>query len=165
MKIFFCGTGGQGKSTSARLLSDSLNLPVIDGISRSSPHKRGSLDHQAWTGQKVHESVLNNESGIYCRTIIDVNAYSDAMGLHIKRNESLQDYWLLCQRTVIFFPLLFAPEDDGVRFTDQRFAEDVHISIKTRLDRSRVDYYTVKNESPEDRNKHILDFLYYQGVI
>ena len=165
MKIFFAGTGGQGKSTSARLLSDSLNLPVIDGISRSGPHRRGSEEHQKWVAEKIHDSVLNNPDGIFCRSIIDVNSYSDAMGFYVKRNESLQDYWLLGQRTVIFFPLLFAPEDDGVRFTDQRFAEDVHISIKTRLDRSRVDYYTVKNESPEDRNKHILDFLYYQGVI
>ena len=165
MKVFFCGTGGQGKSTSARLLADSLDLPVIDGIVRSSPHKQGSQKHQEWSGEKVQEAVLNNDSGIFCRTIIDVNAYSDAMGHYIKRNESLQDYWLLGQRTVIYFPLLLTPEPDGVRFTDQAFLEEVDASMKDRLDRSRVDYYTVKNESPEERNRHILDFLYYQGVI
>lgn len=165
MKVFFCGTGGQGKSTSARLLSDSLNLPVIDGVSRSGTHKKGSLEHQEWVGQKIQDSVISNDNGIFCRTIIDVNSYSDAMGYKIKRNESLEDYWLLGHRTVIYFPMLFVPEDDGVRFTDNDFNRRVDQSIKTRLDSTDIEYYTVKNESPEIRNEKILDFLYYKGII
>lgn len=162
--LFFTGVGGQGKTTTANLLSPIIKLPVVDGLSRKNPYPMGSDEGQDWLGMKVWLNSVHRKSKIHCRTPIDVWAYSRVYGTgNILNQEAYVESWLKKKPTIVYFPYLFKIEDDGFRPTDDTLAMTVDSLILERLDmysmRNSSRIHVASNSVPEQRVKEIIEFL------
>lgn len=169
MTIFFCGSSGQGKTTTANLLNEATGLKVIDGISRSSVHKHGTDEHQQWLSKTIYR-ISMTEKGIHCRTPLDVYAYTQAYGRYSPCDETNVRFFSFKKPVMIYFPLLFKDiEDDGVRPTDLKLNETVDGYIKSALDRYNFNYLALQGNSPEERVQDILNYCrsYYdlEGIL
>ncbi|AWN04454.1 hypothetical protein PBI_GRAYSON_111 [Rhodococcus phage Grayson] len=167
--VFFTGVGGQGKTTTANLIAPILDVKIIDGISRSNPYPMGSEEGQNWLAREVCQRSIANvkgkyRSGVYCRTPIDVYAYSYAYNKgNLDYQKSLIEKWIKSKPKIVYFPYLFKIEDDGFRPTDDTLAMTVDSLILEELNR-----YSIRNSScihiasnsvPEQRAKEIIEFL------
>lgn len=167
--VFFCGVGGQGKTTTANLIAPILDVPIIDGLSRGNPYPMGSEEGQNWLAREVgNKSAASlrgyHRKGVYCRTPIDVYAYSAAYGKgRLDYQSDIMKSWLNTKPRIVYFPYLFKIEDDGFRPTDDTLAMTVDSLILEVLD-----MYSIRNSSriqiasnsvPEQRVKEIIEFL------
>lgn len=162
--VFFTGTGGQGKTTTANLLSPIINIPIVDGLSRGNPYPMGSDEAQDWLGIKVWFNSIQKRPKIHCRTPIDVWAYSRAYGTgNLEYQEIYIESWLKKKPKIVYFPYLFKIEDDGFRPTDDTLAMTVDSFILEKLStysiRNSSCIHIASNSVPEQRAKEIIEFL------
>ena len=162
--VFFTGAGGQGKTTTANLLSPIIKLPVVDGLSRGNPYPMGSDEGQYWLEETVWYECMSPELRIHCRTPIDVYAYSKAYGTcSLDDMIYFMEAWLVKKPKIVYFPYLFKIEDDGFRPTDDTLAMTVDSLILEALDmysiRNSSRIHIASNSVPEQRVKEIIEFL------
>lgn len=162
MNVYLTGCSSQGKSLTARLIAKRLKLNVLDNISRSSAFKIDTKEHQMYMSETVYNSCITMHDTVYCRTPLDVYAYSMAYksGRSILFEDRIRAKCFAAGLIkVIYFPYLLPIEDDGFRPTDPAFNKRIDLSIKKQLEIYNIDYYRVLLESPEERVEHIIKFL------
>lgn len=163
-QIYFTGSSGQGKTTLANLLSKRLDLPVIDGVSRNSPHPQGTDENQQYLSHEIAH-LCGALSGIHCRTPLDVAAYTHALKLYSPMDTQHVKSFLASWPVVIYFPMVLSIENDGFRPTDVEMNKCVDKWIRSYLNDSGVAFLTLKKESPLDRVESVVKFLYEEGVL
>jgi len=159
--LWLAGSSGTGKSTTAKILGDRLNMPVVDNISRSSPHKMGTIEHQQYISKAVFK--LNQQDNIIStRSPFDVLSYTVAFKVPNLAMDSLHSFIFASGNpTVIYFPFGFPAkiEDDSFRPTSPVLNEQVDSEIKKQLNYYKVEYYEVKKESANARANSIIQYL------
>lgn len=158
--IFFSGSSGTGKSSTAIALGQALNMKVVDGISRNSPFEMHTLEHQKYMSRNVYATCTSIDNRILCRTPLDVWAYSKAF----KINNQVMDEdnlvrFIKSDPTIIYFPPYWKPKNDGFRPTSVDFNAVVDNSISSIIEEFELKSYTVKNEPVKQRVQNIIKFL------
>ena len=162
MNIYFAGCSGQGKTTTANWLSKRLDMDVVDGLSRNSPHQMGSDDHQIYLSQTVFSACRNTENSIHCRTPFDVWAYSTVY----ERGDLNLDYdhaarFASQSPTVFYFPYWLIPKSDGFRPTSEELNKAVDREIRDGIAAffGEVTPFIVPEGTPEYRVDWIIKAL------
>lgn len=159
--IYLSGSSGQGKTTTALLLSRIRNMEIIDGLSRNSPHKMGTDEHQIYLSQVVYSAVRNTDNSIHCRTPFDVFAYSQVFERGSwSLDESHCDRFALEKPTIFYFPYWLKSEDDGFRPTDDKLVRQVDEAIRLTLeDYEDITVVEVDPGTPHQRVQKIQEYL------
>lgn len=159
MTIWFTGSSGTGKSTTAKLLGEKTGINVVDNISRSSPHKMGTVEHQAYISKKVFD--LNGRLIISPRSPFDVLAYSVVYEVPNLAMDSLHSFIFASSKPVLFyFPYgQFPIVDDNFRPTSPVLNRQVDEEIRKQLRYYGVEYYEVKKESANSRANSIIQYM------
>lgn len=158
MRVYMTGSSGVGKTTQANLLSERLQLPVIDGIARSSPYEMGTDENQQYLSKKIYHAC-NTVDGLHCRTPLDVLGYTRASKLYSPTDEQHVEFFALMEPILIYFPPLGDIEDDGVRPTDKTYNKVVDWFIKDALRRYNFKYLELSPGTPEERSEEIITFI------
>lgn len=152
MRIAMCGAGGTGKTTTAKLLSEQLNIPFISSVTRGvlatfnithldmdklSAEQRLEIQLANFNAKLSQELV--NPHGIYDRTLADHFMY---VLLHCSEVLSEDQYNIMCKQVqeslfsydfLIFFPIYnWTPPKDEFRqfnFASRKLQELILISI------------------------------------
>lgn len=162
MKIFLTGASGTGKTTVGKLLSNHYDLPLQPSISRTSPHKIGTTDHQKYISQKMFELAMSeDEDSVFDRSPLDIVGYDLAYGFPELSVSSLLNsvIWVQTKPLVIYFPVYWEPEDDGFRPTDEKTTTIVDLAIKSQLENSRMNYLTMPDVNPASRLTLAVDYI------
>jgi hypothetical protein len=151
------GSSGSGKTTQSLYLSDLTGLPIVDGISRSSPFLMGTSEHQQHVSRRVYKKCMKTVA-INCRTPIDVAAYTIVNQVYSPMDQQHIELFAASKPVVIYFPMLQVIEDDGFRPTDLEFNRKVDDAILDLLGRYNIDYLALSYSSPEERAKEIMHY-------
>lgn len=157
--VFFTGSSGQGKTTTAKIVSERLQVPVWDGVSRSSPFEMGTREHQEYISNEVFARCTAYD-GVHTRTPIDVLAYTYVFGTGNYAKDGHHVFkFLSTHPKIVYFPMLLEVEDDGFRPTDIELTRKVDRHIQDTLHIYGVTYLTLDLESPEERAEKIITFV------
>lgn len=135
MKIALTGTHGVGKTTLAKMLVEKLNLPYIHEGARSVIEMLNtySLDYREFDDRQrslFQKCVVNlqlivensfEQGFVSDRSLFDCQAYSN---FDIKVPNIADRYDL-----IVYLPIEFELEKDGVRFTDPVFQKEIDTKI------------------------------------
>lgn len=183
MRIGFCGAGGTGKSTTAKLLAQEIGMPLVPSPSRScfkkhgvkteddqnamSPEQRYSLQYDIF--HAIGILYMEHETGIFDRTLLDNFNYLMHRCHDIVQKDTL-DYMeqttmlsLMDPNTkVFFFPLYdWKIESDGMRTQQVAPRVSADLVIRGFLDKHKIPYWHVGNITVEKRVEHIKRILGY----
>ena len=162
MNVYFTGSHGTGKTTTARLLSSKLGYTIVPSVSRNSPHEPKTLDHQRYVMEKVVYRTMMHTYTVQDRTPVDVFAYTKLMGMKklYRHQQMCVDRFLRsighAKDPLFYFPIHFELENDGVR-PDEHAQEYIDKAIVLELERSGVNYHVIPDASPEKRVDFILE--------
>lgn len=148
MKIVLTGTSCVGKTTLANALSKELNLPVIEEIARLLCQKKGlhnmaeAIDPSALKWEILNEQI-NQESKLkdfICdRSALDCWVFWQRWNLCQSMTEESEKYYHLAKEQtkkyshVIYIPPMFTPEEDGFRWLNDDYRNQVDRIIRMSL--------------------------------
>lgn len=162
MNIYFTGSHGTGKTTTAELLSKRTGFGTLPSVSRNSPYRPGTVEHQGYVMDKVSQRTMRHDRTIQDRTPLDVFAYTQMMQLEgeyeyqmMKVNRFLRAI-THSNEPLFYFPITFPLRSDGVRPGKWEQIE-VDSLIKPLLSRFEVNLHTVPAGTPEERVEFILE--------
>lgn len=162
MNIYFTGSHGTGKTTTAKLLSNRTAFGILPSVSRNSPYKPGTVEHQGYVMDKVSQRTMRHDQTIQDRTPIDVLAYTQMMNFESEYAHQLMrvDRFLRgiahSGEPLFYFPIVFPLQSDGVRPGKWEQIE-VDSLIRPLLNRLPVNFYTMPSGTPEERVDFILE--------
>lgn len=163
VRIGICGAHGTGKSTLARRLSNELNIPLIEQVSRTVKgmgyriNKNSDVLSQVaiWLGQ-LHEQ-LEYEHFITDRTLIDHFSYASWLNEHkefgidkhiINAMGNITSNIVQSQYSVIFYlPISWSLKANGIRSTDKRYQQEIDELILRYLNSFDVEYIPLPGSS------------------
>lgn len=169
--IGFCGAGGVGKTTTAKLLAKELDLPFIESSSRAVFARRGLVeaDQHKMTPQEqfalqteIFESREELEAkikeGVADRTLFDQTAYAMLRAASVITEKELEDRLSRARLSIIkythlfYFPLVtFPTATDGMRETTYGLRVNFDAILRWLLVRADVGVITVPTASVEER--------------
>lgn len=156
--LFLCGSSGVGKTTQSLILSGALGLPIVDGISRSSPFLMGTSEHQQHVSRRVFKKCMTQKA-IHCRTPIDVFAYSQVNQVNSPMDKQHIEFFAKTNPVVVYFPMLDVIEDDGVRPTSREFNEKIDECIRGDLERYNITHLVLPvSDNPGERSLEIIKY-------
>jgi len=138
MKIALSGSQSVGKTTLANKLNKHLKLPYIHEVARSMINltKEYNVDYRELKGtdhfyfqeailniQYMLESLYQFTGFISDRSLIDIQAYSKH---YMRASYNVYDY-------IIYVPIEFALEQDGIRHKGQDFQKEIDQKIQKLL--------------------------------
>lgn len=157
--VYFTGASSQGKTTTAKLLSQELFWPISDGIARSSVYSQGTVENQEWLSRQIYHNCMSRQNKIFCRTPLCVAGYSHAYNIHCPIDEQHIEMFARSNPIVIYFPMILPLVDDNFRPVNVELNEAVDQTIKTKLDEYNMSFYTLGPGSPEERVQEIMSYL------
>lgn len=172
MKIGFCGAGGTGKSTTAKMLQETTGYPLRISPSRAvfalhgcttedqqnllSPEGRYAIQRDIFS--RISEQVQEFGDGIFERTPIDNFFYLLFRCHDIATEHDIETMYLSMTRNmrtfdlVVYFPLYnWKPEADGMRTQLPAARLLTDICIGDLIKRCEITPCTMPNTSPNDR--------------
>jgi len=177
LKIYFSGSTSCGKSTLARYVSETYDIPLISETARMILSEQelqidelrtdlvaiNKFQNDVFQRQLLEEKKY--DAFVSDRSLIDVIAYSAAyteMLTDLLSYEGLEEYLEELRSSLIFFvrPSKATLKADGVRGTinwDEIIAIDA--IIKTLYDMSRVRYIQINSSSIQERTRLINNIL------
>lgn len=160
-----CGASGTGKTTVAVMLSDHYHMPVYPSITRNSPWPMGSVEHQGYIRNKMHELTQTQDNTIFDRSPIDIAGYDIGykMGDQYLKSMALAEEWAKTEPILLYFPLFWSPEFDGFRPTDMSLAKSVDGVISNFLGFNEVEHCYMPNVSPEERFELAVEYIDSKG--
>lgn len=162
MNIYFTGSHGTGKTTTAKLVAKKAKMCAPPSVSRSSPYKQGSLEHQGYVMDKVYQRAMEHSKSVHDRTPLDVYAYTLMMehkGEYDHQLMKAQRFMRVLQDTgepLFYFPITFPLVSDGVR--PGKFEQiEIDTLIKPMLKWSDVNLHVVPDGTPEERTDFVME--------
>jgi len=172
MKIGFCGTMSVGKTTLVNALK---NVPEFKDYHFATERSKylNSLGIPLNTdstlkGQNIFLAErcaeLMNEDLITDRTVVDVMAFTKlAKSISYIDGDAFEEYAkrFIREYDYIFYisPEGIAIEDNGVRETDEKYRNEIDLTIRQLLNRYKP-WHHVLTGSTEERVKHVLKICF-----
>lgn len=187
IRIKLTGAGGTGKTTTAKLIAERLNLPFIPSVARAvfeawgwtEERQRTATPEERWNLQKaIFDAKLEQESkikeGVSDRSVLDHLVYtayrcSDHMSRSILEAYEELTIENLQKDLVIFAPVYdWMPANDGVRENNRTYQFVQDLMFRGFLDKHHVTYFTLPNKSPEERAtwaEKVVKAIWGEGVL
>ena len=180
MRIGICGAQGTGKRLLARMISQKLGLPLIEGTARTTAHEMGihseyglkdlPIDElidfeKRCLSDQIHSEALHPDGFVTARTVIDSAAYwlswahsgaphDDRLWFVTTARFHAKDYDLI----VWSRPYPEAEiEFDGFRINDPLYQREIDILIGTLIGGWGVKPIIVDDRNPGKRVSQVLD--------
>lgn len=179
MKLGMVGTGGTGKTTTAKLLEPFTGLTYHPSVPRSVFEELGYTEadqrnmgrHDRWRIQKmIFDRKIQQDhqfpEGIFDRTLVDHVAYC-----LYQCNDSIDDtmyrsMMLLAQENsvkydfILYFPIYdWDVKDDGLRDNKLAYRGTIDAIMLGILRKLEISYLVMADGSPDQRVQSILDLL------
>ena len=161
MNIFFTGSHGTGKTTTALEIEKMSEFNVAPSASRMSPHRQGTIEHQEFVMDRVYRRCATWDNYVHERTPFDVYAYTVEFGLNSagSRQKMKIDSFVRSvnhQGNILFyFPIRFDLILDGTR-PGKSAQISVDKTISDQIKRTGVNYRIVPDGTPQERADFIL---------
>lgn len=162
MNIYFTGSHGTGKTTTAKLVAKKAKMCAPPSVARSSPYKQGSLEHQGYVMDKVYQRAVDHKGSIHDRTPLDVYAYTLLMeheeeyGHQLMKVERFLSILEQTGEPLFYFPIAFPLVSDGVR--PGKFEQiQIDTLIKPMIKDTGANIYTMPEGTPEERANFVLE--------
>ena len=115
----------------------------------------GELTAWAWTSNLTRKKYLST------RSIIDPIVYSAVLGYE-SESKRLEKIWqdnldIAKEARYFYIPIEFPVEDDGVRFTDEKFRKEVDIQLINFLNKYDIRYFVLNG--PVEQRFDRISFL------
>lgn len=172
MKIGFCGAGGTGKSTTAKMLQEATGYPLRISPSRAvfalhgcttedqqallSPEGRYDIQREIFA--RISAQVQENGDGIFERTPIDnffyllFRCHDIATEHDIRTMHQSMVRNMLTFDLIVFFPLYdWKPKADGMRTQSLAARMLTDMGIGDLIKRCGISPAIMPNTSPDDR--------------
>lgn len=167
MNIYFTGAGGTGKTTTAELLAPRIGYSLAPSVSRNSPFAINTPEHQEYAQNKTYEQTIELDEYVLDRTPFDVLGYDYGYGFgtHERSMRFCRNFikvLLAVKEPIVYFPRYWEAAGDGFRPTDSKLLNTVDYWIHRGFVVARdagANAYVVRDESPEDRVDHILEYF------
>ena len=175
-RIIAIGASGVGKTTLVESLTPLLALNIIPELARDicqeMGYKRiGEIPDQEGFKKRVLEAQIEKEekldSFISDRSTIDCWVLWQRWNICSAMTYTSEDYYSKAKEQaqkythIIYIPPMFAPVDDGFRWTDGDYQKQIDRLIKMTLyEWSLLDrVYEVKSDQPDNRVKEVENWL------
>ena len=176
MRIIVTGASGVGKTTLVEALAPELKLAIIPELAREICESMGYKqigeipDQEAFkklvlTKQIESEdslgSFISDRSSLDCWVfwqrwnICSAMTYDTESYYHLARSQSTK------YTRIIYIPPMFAPPDDGFRWTDADYQQQIDRLIRMTLYEWQLldKTYVLQSEGPQERLKEIHNWL------
>jgi len=183
--VGFCGAGGTGKTTTAKLMADLMGWDFVPSVSRrvfdcwgwTEADQINASRHDNW---RLQRDIIQAKSAqdfdadrcVMDRTLIDHYVYSLYRSSEVITNEEHKwlDGWLeegmSRYRFVIFCPVgLFVPGEDGMRQPGEAYRHLIDAAIRGILDRCNVTNLRLPLGTPEERARMCLEAVMNSGFL
>lgn len=181
MRIGFIGSHGTGKTSLAKHMTEMPewrdHVFVPSGVRRISNlvkinRDAGPYDQLLSTCARIADEELLSDGGktgtISDRTPLDSLAYT-AYQHHNIWTGNPGEYMQICEGLVrqsmrtydalVYFPVYWTPEDDGVRLVDPDYQRQVAAYCVRYLTKFKLNYYVISDASVEERAKRLTKLL------
>lgn len=175
-KIGLCGTHSSGKTSVLRLLKKEYKngLNMVSEAARDCPfpiNEKTNFKSQEWIFRTQIKREMDSpldDITISDRTVYDQLAY--VMYALDRGNISYEEYkilehhiltWATTYDAIVYFPIEFPLEDDGVRSKDEKYREAIDLNIRAVLDlyADKTKLFEVRG-TPEERAKQVKNIIF-----
>jgi hypothetical protein len=177
MIIGFFGSHGTGKTTTAEIIAQKTGCNILTSksrdvgefwpINREATHVSQLLITAARANQALH---FSRAPGLWLadRTPLDSLAYSTYQSDNVWGNTPdiyLNESYNLVKNTMrnytalFYFPVMFNPEEDGIRDGDINYQDAIDYYIRDFADTLGIYYQTVPDGTAEERADAIIKLL------
>lgn len=177
MKVLFTGAQGTGKTSVMEALPDTW--PKIQGVTRNCIKKNKLKINQESTDDSqraifdAYEQQLNSKLHFISeRSLFDVLAFTEyqycigkvSKEVFLEQQKRVREFVEKNPNALyIYFPVEFAPVDDGQRSTDEEYQSSISSLIKFYLDVFGVRYIEVHG-TVEERVNQIIENVSFSGI-
>lgn len=163
MRVGFVGTHGTGKTTVAVALAERLGYRLVTSASRRVHALGYEINDKATVVSQAATSMARLAAQLDAgldfvsdRTLLDSMAYNEYQLENLWAGDQQAQFWYDTMDTItaymmqqydliVYFPITFALEADGVRATDIKYQADIDSRIKAFLEKYRLRVYTIPN--------------------
>jgi nicotinamide riboside kinase len=168
MRIIITGTSGVGKTTLVEMLAPVLSLPIIPELGRKlctemGYEKIGDIHDQEEFKRKVLRAQIKVEdqtnSFVSDRSTIDCWVLWQRWNLCQAMTFDTEDYYRLAKQQsekyshIIYVPPMFAPPEDGFRWTDPDYQKQVDRLVRMTLYEWNLLERTYVVQSPQNKER------------
>jgi len=175
-RVIITGASGVGKTTLVEALAPLLSLPIIPELGRRMCAEMGyktvgEIPDQEGFKQKVLDAQIQSEnelgSFISDRSTLDCWVLWQRWNICQAMSYDTESYYEKCREQavkythVIYVPAMFAPAEDGFRWTDKDYQKQIERLVRTTL----YDWdlwartYVLQTEGKENRLKEVQAWL------
>jgi len=176
MYIGFIGSHGTGKTTTAEELSSMMDIPFLGSTARTASAYGLEVNQEATMMSQLLVTVsranqvlggFDSKDLITDRTALDSYAYTTYQADYVWPSDSsmrwyIDQSWRLVQNamkkydSLFFFPILWAPKEDGLRKTDLKYQAAIDDRLRMFIRESTLNNIVVMPPGTPTERAHFI---------
>ncbi len=178
MRVGFAGSHSTGKTSVAVGLAERLGYRLVTSASRRVHALGYEINDKATVVSQAATSMARLAAQLDAgldfvsdRTLLDSMAYNEYQLETLWADDPQAQFWYdtmdiitahMMQEydLIVYFPITFLPEEDGVRSTDIDYQADIDRRVREMLEKYRLRVYTMPEGTVEERVDYMEGLIY-----